>query len=217
MGGVIWAGGVEPVHPRVARGDERDTRLSPGTRYVKVVADSHRVGLRSPVYPHVSSIFICIMTGLNRRTFVKVVAAGTITSAVAGCTGSGTQGGGNGDGSGDVPPAIDSYLSGANEYDGSITDMTGQESVAIDVGGGGDQGLAFTPPSVLVDVGTTVTWEWTGKGNMHNVVAEDDSFTSEYHSDAGETFEHTFETTGDYTYYCEPHKSTGMKGGIAVR
>lgn len=156
------------------------------------------------------------MRGPKRRTFVKLVAAGATVTAVAGCTGGGNQGGGNGDGDSGVPAALDSFLSGANEYDGSIVDRTGQESVAVDVGAGGD-GLAFTPAAVLIDAGTSVTWEWTGKGNMHNVVAEDGSFESGYYSDAGATFEHGFDETGDYTYFCEPHKATGMKGGIAVR
>lgn len=159
------------------------------------------------------------MTGSKRRTFVKLVATGAIAPAVAGCTGGDQDtddgAGGGGGGGASVPAAIDSYLSEANGYDGSITDRTGQDSVTIDVGGG--VGLAFTPAAVRIDAGTTVTWEWTGQGGSHNVVDEAGAFESEYHDSAGATFEYTFDETGDYTYYCEPHKTVGMKGGIAVR
>ncbi|MFC7230941.1 plastocyanin/azurin family copper-binding protein [Saliphagus sp. GCM10025308] len=35
-------------------------------------------------------------------------------------------------------------------------------------------------------------------------------------SDEGETFEHTFDETGTFTYYCSPHVSMGMKGAVVV-
>jgi hypothetical protein len=41
-----------------------------------------------------------------------------------------------GSGSGDVPEAVDSYLQGANGYDGTIVDATGEDAVTVTVGGG---------------------------------------------------------------------------------
>lgn len=156
------------------------------------------------------------MTDTDRRTFVKIAGAAAIAPAIAGCSGGEGSGGGNGGGGGgDVPAEIDDYLSGANEYDGTLADHTGESEVTVDVGTGG--GLAFAPPAIRIDSGTTVVWEWTGEGGGHNVVAEGGGFESDLYSDAGETFQHTFEETGNYRYYCNPHKASGMKGGIVVK
>jgi len=109
----------------------------------------------------------------------------------------------------------ESYLSDANNYDG-IVDRTGEDAVTVDVGAG-QNGLAFGPAGVRVSPGTTVTWEWTGEGGRHNVVANDGSFDSgETVGEAGTTFEHTFESEGTYTYICVPHESVGMLGAIVV-
>ncbi|WP_248299359.1 plastocyanin/azurin family copper-binding protein, partial [Halorhabdus amylolytica] len=63
----------------------------------------------------------------------------------------------------------------------------------------------------------TVIWEWTGQGNAHNVVADDDSYSSGPPvAEAGTTFERTFEETGISKYYCDPHLSVGMKGAVVV-
>jgi halocyanin-like protein len=125
---------------------------------------------------------------------------------LAGCSGNGTG-------------AIEDHLSEANNYDGSITDETGQSEVTIDVGGGSD-GKAFDPAAVRIDAGTTVVWEWTGEGGSHNVSSVDDSDTS-FRSgattdEAGTTYEYTFDAAGTQLYVCEPHGPVGMKGGIDV-
>ena len=169
------------------------------------------------------------MTTTDRRTFVKLAGTAAIAPAIAGCSGGeGSSDGGNGDtddhgdngasnggdNGGDVPQEIDDYLSGANEYDGTLADHTGESQVTVEVGGGG--GLAFVPAAIRIDAGTTVVFEWTGEGGAHNVVDEDGGFESDLYSDAGETFEHGFEEAGNYRYYCNPHKSSGMRGGIVV-
>lgn len=60
-----------------------------------------------------------------------------------------------------------------------------------------------------------MTWEWTGEGGPHNVVAESDLFASGDPVDSGdETFEFTFETPGLYKYYCDPHRNMGMRGAV---
>ncbi|MFB6179016.1 MAG: plastocyanin/azurin family copper-binding protein, partial [Halorientalis sp.] len=35
-------------------------------------------------------------------------------------------------------------------------------------------------------------------------------------ADAGVHFDYTFQDAGITTYYCEPHRSLGMKGAVAV-
>jgi halocyanin-like protein len=105
------------------------------------------------------------------------------------------------------------YLDGVNNYNGKTADFTGQDSVTVKVGAG--NGLLFGPAAINVDTGTTVTWEWTGQGGSHNVVAEDGTFDSGSTMSSG-TYDYTFEEAGVYQYYCNPHKGAGMRGVVAV-
>lgn len=98
-----------------------------------------------------------------------------------------------------------------------LVDRRGESSVTVSVGAAANGGaLGFEPAAVRVDPGTTVVWEWTGKGGVHNVVAEDGTFQSEYLSDAGATFEYAPDAAGVHTYACAPHKTMGMKGALVV-
>jgi len=161
---------------------------------------------------------------VDRRTVLRGVGAVAVTGALAGCGGDSGGGDDGGDGGGDggddggdqaeVPSEVDDYLSEANNYEGSAADETNSDSVSVDVGAGG-QGIAFGPAAVRVSTGTTVTWEWTGNGGAHNVVAEDETFDSGSTQSDG-TFEYTFDEAGNYNYYCTPHKGSGMKGAIIV-
>lgn len=119
-----------------------------------------------------------------------------------------------------VPPArepdLGGYLDDAMGYDGSIVDARGAETTTVAVGAG-RIGYAFVPAALWVDTGATVLWEWTGEGGDHNVVAEDDTFDSgQIVGEEGATYEYTFEESGIYTYYCEPHLRQGMKGVVVV-
>jgi halocyanin-like protein len=99
----------------------------------------------------------------------------------------------------------------------SVTDRTGKSKVTVEVGTSGNgSAFGFGPAVVRVDPGTTVVWEWTGKGGSHNVVAEDGSLESDLLGDEGATFEHTFESAGVTKYACTPHKTMGMKGAVVV-
>jgi len=126
------------------------------------------------------------------------------------------EGGDGGDG-GDAAGYGD-WFDDVGNYDGTH-DYTGQDEVTVEVGTG-ENGLLFGPAAILIDPGATVVWEWTGEGGAHNVVEENDAFSSgETVSDEGETFEHAFEdaSEGDvFRYVCEPHEGVGMKGAVAV-
>ncbi len=114
-------------------------------------------------------------------------------------------------------PDYEGWFSDVSNYDGTV-DRTGRDEVTVDVGAAGNGGrLAFGPAAVRVDPGTTVAWEWTGRGGRHNVVAEDGGFVSggPVVSDE-ERFEYTFEESGVYEYYCSPHRGLGMKGAVVV-
>ncbi|MEZ3114961.1 halocyanin domain-containing protein [Halobaculum sp. MBLA0147] len=138
-------------------------------------------------------------TSTRRRLLAG--AAGGLVLSLAGClesTDDGPYGG---------------YLSNANAFDG-VTDRTGESEVRVTVGAG--QGLAFDPAAVRISTGTTVVWEWTGRGGRHNVAAEDDSFASSYYVSEGETYERTFSEPGVVKYQCVPHSASGMIGVVEV-
>ncbi|MDL5363128.1 halocyanin domain-containing protein [Halalkalicoccus sp. NIPERK01] len=98
-----------------------------------------------------------------------------------------------------------------------IVDWRGQSRVEVTVGATGNGGaLAFEPAAIRVDPGTTVVWTWSGQGGVHNVVAKDGSFESEYYAEAAESFEFAPDAEGVIRYACAPHESTGMKGVLVV-
>jgi len=89
---------------------------------------------------------------------------------------------------------------------------------------GADNGmLAFQPSKVEISAGDTVKWE-NNKLAPHNVVFDktpggEEAAKFSHKSLAfspGETFSETFDTPGEYTYYCEPHRGAGMVGTIVV-
>jgi halocyanin-like protein len=140
---------------------------------------------------------------MRRRTYLAL--GGSL--ALGGCLGGGSSGD-------DGPDAeYGNWFDGVSNYDGE-TDLTDEDAVTVDVGA--VDGLAFAPPAIRITPGTTVTWEWTGDGGLHNVVAEDGTFRSEDHNEAGATFEFTFEEPALHRYFCQPHEQLGMKGGVRV-
>jgi halocyanin-like protein len=145
----------------------------------------------------------------GRRAFMRQTAgaaAGTAATLGLASTGASAQSG----------PDYGGWFENTTNFDGTY-DFTGQSEVTVAVGAPGNGGdLAFSPAAIRVDPGTTVIWEWTGKGGGHNVVAEDGSFESELTAEAGTTFEHTFESEGTVKYKCVPHETLGMKGAVAV-
>ncbi len=157
---------------------------------------------------------------MNRRDFVRTAggAAGA-TAAVSASTGTAaasSEGGGEG-GGGATKPDFGGWLDGANGYDGTVADKTGNGEVTVKVGSG-SKGYGFSPPAVHVDTGTTVKFEWTGEGGSHNVVSQDggplDSGSPA--GGSGVQYEHTFEESGIFNYKCVPHESLGMLGSVVV-
>jgi plastocyanin len=71
---------------------------------------------------------------------------------------------------------------------------------------------AFVPTLVGVQVGATVTWTNTGN-EPHTVTADNSSFSSGRLA-PGESFSHTFDTIGSFTYRCRIHPS--MTGTVVV-
>jgi halocyanin-like protein len=116
---------------------------------------------------------------------------------------------------------INSWMSGVGNFDGSLEDFTGQDSVTVQNGEipEVDQQYAFDPPGITVSTGTSVTWEWVGSVG-HSVTNRSENseelFNSEIQSGEGTTFEYTFDSAGVFPYFCIPHQGLGQKGIVVV-
>ncbi len=77
--------------------------------------------------------------------------------------------------------------------------------------------LAFDPSTLNIKAGDTVKWV---NNNLapHNVIFDDYPVASHtaLSFSSGESFEVTFDTPGEYDYYCQPHRGAGMVGTIIV-
>ena len=73
--------------------------------------------------------------------------------------------------------------------------------------------FAFTPASLTVSVGTTVTWT-NRDDDAHQVYATNDLFKSSP-MDTNDKFSFQFKAPGTYPYYCKLHPQ--MKAQIVVR
>ncbi|WP_436928719.1 plastocyanin/azurin family copper-binding protein [Halosimplex halobium] len=140
------------------------------------------------------------MTHVSRRSLLRTTGLAA-AGVVAGCTG---------DDSGDA---------------GSPTDTPGD----IVAGPGG--AYAFEPESYTASVGETVTWYFASPthnvgcrpGDAPQIALPDGAEPFASYEDSagqtvpqGETYEHTFETAGEYTYVCIPHSRQGMVGTVVV-
>ena len=87
----------------------------------------------------------------------------------------------------------------------------------------------FEPATITIPRGTTVTWVNTGQ-QPHTVTADpskaaksgDAALPSGAQSwdsgfiNAGQTFSRTFDTPGEYAYFCMPHEALGMVAKVVV-
>ncbi len=79
--------------------------------------------------------------------------------------------------------------------------------------------LAFTPATLTVAAGTTVTWVWEGSGHSLDSgtgCSPDNQFSSGGMQNTGYTMTHTFNTKGTFPFYCGVHCGANMKGTITV-
>jgi len=157
---------------------------------------------------------------VSRRGFLRAASAGTATAAAVGTAAAAEDGGnetnGGGDGGAAPEPDYGGWLDDVSNFS-SLQDFRGQDSVTVSVGAEGNTGFfAFGPPAIHVDPGTEIVWEWTGRGSSHNVIDEAGEFESELTAEEGFTYTRTFDSDGMYKYYCQPHRTLGMKGVVIV-
>lgn len=126
---------------------------------------------------------------------------------------------GNGtDGNGTATPA--GNQSAGNESTGNQTAGGGGGQATVAVGPNGN--FVFEPGTdepLYVTPGTTVTFVW--ESNTHNIVVESQPQGADWQGveeihDAGYEHSHTFETAGQYHYYCRPHRDLGMVADLVV-
>lgn len=116
-------------------------------------------------------------------------------------------------------PAVVPWVPEANGFDGQVADRRGQDNVRITVGAGPD-GRAFDPPVVIVDPGTTVTWEWAEGTGAHyiasrvRVLADPDTVPDPI--EGPHTTSETFEIPEMYRYVCYEHHEEAMRGAVVV-
>lgn len=78
----------------------------------------------------------------------------------------------------------------------------------------------FSPNELTIEVGDTVRWVNAAGGNLHDVTADDFSFSSQTASSFN--YERTFNSVAEILYHCSVHSSpasqggTGMNGRISV-
>ena len=91
---------------------------------------------------------------------------------------------------------------------------------AVDVKLGSDGGaLVFEPAEITISAGDSVTWV-NNVGYPHNVVFDEDEIPEGVDVDGishydllngkGDVVSSTFDTAGEYSYYCEVSFSTGL-------
>ena len=91
----------------------------------------------------------------------------------------------------------------------SPTDGGGGAST-VSVGPSGT--LSFSPAALTVPVNTTVTWNWSSGGVVHNVTFQDGTTSGNKSSGS---FQRTFGTAGTFSYLCTIH-GAAMSGTVTV-
>lgn len=110
----------------------------------------------------------------------------------------------------------------------SITSSCTKSSMSNMYGGGGGgggggnggpgpnavwiQNMAFTPSSITVTAGTTITW--TNKDAITHTVTSDNGIFDSGNVTSGGSFSYMFSTAGTFTYHCKIH--TSMTGSVVV-
>jgi plastocyanin len=120
----------------------------------------------------------------------------------------GSSGDGYGGGSSSSPPPAETA-----QQTGTAQPSDVAAKVAV-------EGHNFDPPEVHIKAGQTVRWVWVS--GSHNVVSgtsctADGKFSSGTSTQGpGSQFDHTFDTKGTFSYFCDPHCGLGMVGTVVV-
>jgi plastocyanin len=148
-------------------------------------------------------------SSVSRRGFLRVATGAAAASAAAG-----TAAAQEGNSTNSTSTSSGNESSSGGSSGGGPT-----EEVAVGPGGN----LTFEPAELEITPGTTVKFVW--ESDLHNIVPESQPEGANWEGtaggsdktyDTGHEYSYTFETEGDYAYYCQPHQSAGMEGTITV-
>jgi plastocyanin len=176
----------------------------------------------------------------SRRRALRIAAVTIAGAGIAGCSAApgADSGGGDGGDGGSGPDSTPTESSDGGDGDsGSDGDGSGDEWVETSTVEMTDE-LVYEPKRIQVEAGTTVTWDNVGNightvtayqeeipsddayfasGGFDSLEAATDGYSDgEGNVTGGNSYEHTFETTGTYKYYCIPHEMNGMVGFVKV-
>jgi plastocyanin len=78
----------------------------------------------------------------------------------------------------------------------------------------------YSPTTVTVSAGTTITWTYGSGNSIHSVTADNGSFDSSPNCpptcmNPGDSYTHTFTAVGSFPYHCRIHGSA-MAGTVVV-
>lgn len=165
---------------------------------VSALTTAEKCGWTFPGAPNATGDFMTSRTLLSGAASVLVL-------VLAGCGGSSSY---------SSPPSTDT---------GNPTPTPVPSQHTVQVG----PGMTFSPATLTIKPGDTVTWTWRESG--HSVTSgtdgnadgnfcspSDGNCSSATLSSAGATYSHTFTTAGSFPYFCVVHFSMGMTGVIDV-
>ena len=92
----------------------------------------------------------------------------------------------------------------------------GGEEHTVTVDGFGSN-IRFVPETLTINEGDSVRFLWSGQLLPHNAIEVNEVFNSgEAMSNVDYTYNFTYNQSGVYEFYCEPHRDLGMLGEITV-
>lgn len=111
---------------------------------------------------------------------------------------------------------LESRLNPVDSATGAATPATPATSVAsppVAAAAIAIKDFAFSPPSIEISAGTTVTW--TNQDSTAHTVDGDQSEFESGNLEPGQSYSETFDRPGSYTYHCDIHPD--MKATIVVK
>jgi len=99
----------------------------------------------------------------------------------------------------------------------TLTTNVAAETITVKMGS--DKGaLVFEPKDVIIQAGDTIKWV-NNKAYPHNIIVTGEAELSHKKLlvKPGAEVESTFTTSGEYSYYCTPHRGAGMVGKVTVQ
>ena len=97
---------------------------------------------------------------------------------------------------------------------GLFQDEGKEHTVTVD---GFGSNIRFVPETLTINEGDSVRFLWSGQLLPHNAIEVNELFNSgDAMSNVDYTYNFTYNQSGVYEFYCEPHRDLGMLGEITV-